>query len=281
MAFAKHPYIVQLYFAFETETRLVLVLQLCAGGDLQRMINREGPQAVERARHYSAEVLTALEHLHTRQVCYRDLKPENVLRDLEGHAMLADFGLSKENVGDEGTKSLVGSPAFMAPEIVNRQRYTRLVDVYGLGVLTYTLLTSKPPYFANNREDLKRNIRQAPLRFPPYVREEPKRFIQELMRRDPDQRLGKEQTCDIRQHDFFEDLDFEKLLRREIPVPGQIIAVPAPVVVPDPRGPRPTLLAGPHGRARADGPSLPGYNYVNIPALAEAKSDKQGEHFRR
>jgi serine/threonine protein kinase len=211
------------------------------------------------------------------------LKPENVLRDCEGHAMLTDFGLAKENVGDEGTKSQVGTPHFMAPEIVNRRSYNRLVDVYGLGVLTYTLLTSKPPYFANNREALKRNISSAPLHVPRFVDDVPKRFIQELMRRDPQRRLGKEKTGDIRQHDFFDGLDFEALLRREVPVPGLAAAVLVPEAAPDHQGTVPAPLAGFHGQPKTDGPPLPGYEYVNIPALrlAKAKHDKDGEEIRR
>jgi serine/threonine protein kinase len=237
------------------------------------MLNKEGPQSEERTRHYAAEVLTALEHLHSRRVCYRDLKPENVLRDSDGHAMLTDFGLAKENVGEEGTKSQVGSPAFMAPEIVNRRTYDRLVDVYGLGVLAFTLLTGRPPYYANNREDLKRNIRSAPLRFPRNVQEGAQRFIQELVRRDPQQRLGRDQTSDIRCHSFFEGLDFEALLRREIPVPGPAMQQTLPTSAPAASAGLPNVLAGHHGRATSNGPSLPGYEYVNIPALT-------GEHRR-
>lgn len=98
LSYTAHNFIVGLNAAFQTRTKLFLILDFCPGGDLGRLIQKEGPFAEMRARHYTAEILLALEDLHARDIIYRDLKPDNVVIDNEGHALLTDFGLSKEGV---------------------------------------------------------------------------------------------------------------------------------------------------------------------------------------
>jgi len=95
-------------------------------------------------------VLLALEDLHKRDIIYRDLKPDNVVLDPEGHANLTDFGLSKEGVEDShrGAKSFCGSVAYLAPEMLRRVGHGKAVDWYLLGVLLYEMLVGVPPYFS-------------------------------------------------------------------------------------------------------------------------------------
>ena len=98
--FTNHPFIVNLNFAFQTNTKLFLVLDYCPGGDLGQLIHREGYLSEDRAKVYMAEILLAIEDLHKGDVIFRDLKPDNVVIDSEGHALLTDFGLSKEGIYD-------------------------------------------------------------------------------------------------------------------------------------------------------------------------------------
>lgn len=100
LSMTKHPLIVGLNFAFQTKERLFLVLDYCPGGDLGRILEKERRLTEDRARIYLAEVLLALEDLHSRDIIFRDLKPDNVVLDSEGHALLTDFGLSKQGVLD-------------------------------------------------------------------------------------------------------------------------------------------------------------------------------------
>lgn len=222
LTFIRHPYIVQLYYSFQAENRLVLVLQYCDGGDVQGLLNRERFLQEPLAKLYAAEVLSALAHIHLRDIVYRDMKPENVLIDADGHAMLTDFGLSKERVGLEGTKSFCGSLAFIAPELLRRGcAHNRLVDVYGLGVFLYCMLVGIPPYYHREKDTLLQNIKNARLRFPSTMARQPQALIRALMERDPSQRLGQCLTSEIMDHEFFETIGWEALRRREVPVPVQ------------------------------------------------------------
>mmetsp|Transcript_113450 Transcript_113450/g.315916 ORF Transcript_113450/g.315916 Transcript_113450/m.315916 type:complete len:941 (-) Transcript_113450:23-2845(-) len=220
LSYIRHPFIVRLHYAFQTPSCLVLVLQFCGGGSLAQLILLEGSLPEALARLYIAEVFLAIEHLHERHVVYRDLKPDNIVLDDDGHAMLTDFGLSKEGVdGLRGTGSFCGSVAYLAPEILARQGHGRLVDMYGLGVVLYEILAAHPPFYSRNRETLFRNIATAALHAPPRASPRAAQLIHALMQRDPAQRLGARKTSEVRSHPFFSCLDWARVLRREVPVP--------------------------------------------------------------
>ncbi len=160
LSLLRHPFIVRLQCSFQTKTRLFLVLDYCPGGDLGHVLQREKKLSLDRARIYLAEVLLALQELHRREIIYRDLKPDNVVLDADGHALLTDFGLSKEGVkGTDFTQSFCGSVAYLAPEMLRRSGHGRSVDWYLLGVLLYELLVGVPPYFNRNRYFCLQSVR--------------------------------------------------------------------------------------------------------------------------
>jgi protein-serine/threonine kinase len=103
----------------------------------------------DKTRLYACEILLGLEELHRRDIIFRDLKPDNVVLDADGHARLTDFGLSKEGVNhDTQTSSFCGSYAYLAPEMLKRTGHGKQVDWYLLGVVIYEMLTGQPPYYA-------------------------------------------------------------------------------------------------------------------------------------
>ena len=112
---------VQMEFAFQTDDKLYFVLEFVSGGELYFHMKQRGSFTEEMIRFYASEIVIALEVLHSKGVIYRDLKPENLLLDADGHIKVSDFGLSKEGLDhqDKMTYSICGTPEYMAPEILN------------------------------------------------------------------------------------------------------------------------------------------------------------------
>jgi serine/threonine protein kinase len=147
-----HPFIVKAKYAFQTLEKLYLVLDYCPGGDLSEYLQLEKRFNEDKTRLYACEILLGLEELHKRDIIFRDLKPDNVVLDAEGHARLTDFGLSKEGVNhDTQTSSFCGSYAYLAPEMLKRTGHGKQVDWYLLGVVIYEMLTGQPPYYATQK----------------------------------------------------------------------------------------------------------------------------------
>ena len=129
----KHPYIVNLHYAFQTPENLYFVIDFLNGGELYYHLRRERRFSQARTAFYAAEILLALDCLHNNGVIYRDLKPENVILDSEGHIKLTDFGLSKIRSNEkEMSHTFCGTPEYMAPEIVKGLGYGRSVDFWSL-----------------------------------------------------------------------------------------------------------------------------------------------------
>lgn len=134
-----HPFIVKLWGTFQSESHVFLVMDYIPGGELFRQIRTKKGFSEEHAKFYAAEVMLALEYLHTRDIAYRDLKPENILIDHQGHIKLTDFGFAKKVT--DITWTVCGTPDYLAPEIIRSQGYTKAVDWWSLGVLIYEMLT--------------------------------------------------------------------------------------------------------------------------------------------
>lgn len=219
----KHPFLMTLRFAFQTETKLYFVLDYYTGGELFFHLKKKRRFTENEARIIVAEVGLALGHLHSLDVIYRDLKPENVLLDNQGHACLTDFGLSKDLGPDsQMTKTFCGTPEYLAPEIVLNNGHSKPVDWWALGILLYELCVGIPPFYSQNVHEMYRLIREAPLRFPPALSSPIKQVIAGLLKRDPGRRLGSgpRDVDEIKEQQFFSDhIDWDTLYRKEIQPP--------------------------------------------------------------
>ncbi|KAK9240268.1 kinase-like domain-containing protein [Lipomyces kononenkoae] len=215
-----NPFIVPLKFSFQSPEKLYLVLAFVNGGELFHHLQREGKFDLNRSRFYTAELLCALECLHGFNVIYRDLKPENILLDYTGHIALCDFGLCKLNMTqDDKTNTFCGTPEYLAPELLLGQGYTKTVDWWTLGVLLYEMLTGLPPFYDENTNEMYRKILQDPLRFPDDIDKDAKSLLIGLLNRDPKQRLGANGPAEIKDHKFFAEIDWKKLLGKRYPAP--------------------------------------------------------------
>ena len=223
LGYVRHPFIVGMNMAFQSKDKLFFVLDYCAGGELFSQLQKLVKFTEDRARFYAAEIILAISYVHSLNIIYRDLKPENVLIDASGHIRLTDFGLSKEGVSNSsaGAKSFCGTQEYLAPEILKRQGHGRAVDWWSLGALLYEMLAGLPPFYTQNRDILFENICNSELSYPPSLSPNAKGVLRGLLTKDPQKRLGSGpgDADDIQRHVFFTSIDWEKLMRGEIAPP--------------------------------------------------------------
>ena len=224
LSIVHNPFIVKLNYAFQTNEKLFLLLDYCPGGDLAEQLQLQTRFSEEKAKFYLCEVILALGELHKKDIIFRDLKPDNVVIDKEGHAMLTDFGLSREGVYDTKiAKSFCGSIAYLAPEMLSRTGHGKAVDWYLLGVLFYEMLVGIPPYFTNSKEQIFRNIEKADLKIPNFISNKAQKLIKALLKKDPNLRLGsKGDVEEIMKFNYFKDVDWNKVYNRELKPPKNI-----------------------------------------------------------
>ncbi|ODN03413.1 Ribosomal protein S6 kinase beta-1 [Orchesella cincta] len=218
----KHPFIVDLKYAFQTGGKLYLIMEYLSGGELFMHLEREGIFLEDTACFYLSEIVLALEHLHKQGIIYRDLKPENILLDALGHVKLTDFGLCKEQIGEGGvTHTFCGTIEYMAPEILMRVGHGKAVDWWSLGALTYDMLTGSPPFTAENRKKTIEKILKGKLNLPPYLTPDARDLIRKLLKRQANQRLGYgvQDAVPIRNHAFFKTCNWEDVGARRVEPP--------------------------------------------------------------
>uniref|UniRef100_A0A4W6G285 non-specific serine/threonine protein kinase n=1 Tax=Lates calcarifer TaxID=8187 RepID=A0A4W6G285_LATCA len=199
-------------FSHSTEGKLYLILDFLRGGDLFTRLSKEVMFTEEDVKFYLAELALALDHLHGLGIIYRDLKPENILLDEEGHIKLTDFGL---------TYSFCGTVEYMAPEVVNRRGHTHSADWWSYGVLMFEMLTGTLPFQGKDRKETMTMILKAKLGMPQFLSSEAQSLLRNLFKRNPANRLGAgpDGVEEIKRHQFFSTIDWNKLYRREIHPP--------------------------------------------------------------
>lgn len=222
----RHPFIVNLYYAFQDHEKLYLILEYAQGGELFHHLAAERIFSEDVTAFYMAEMVLALNYLHrTVGVIYRDLKPENCLLDSEGHLLLTDFGLSKVSLDEDNPcRSFLGTVEYMAPEIVQGSDYGAAVDWWSLGALGFDLLTGSPPFTGNNNAKIQEKIVKSKLSLPYFLSPDAKDLLTRLLRKDPKKRLGYNMPKDlttIKNHRFFRKINWKQLEARELEPPIQ------------------------------------------------------------
>ncbi|CAO1596698.1 Serine/threonine-protein kinase, variant 2 [Xanthoria calcicola] len=222
-AMAESPFIVGLKFSFQTATDLYLVTSYMSGGELFWHLQKAGRFNEGRAKFYIAELILALQHLHKYDIVYRDLKPENILLDANGHIALCDFGLSKANLTkDDTTNTFCGTTEYLAPEVLlDEQGYTTMVDFWSLGVLVFEMCCGWSPFYADDTQQMYKNIAFGKVRFPrDALSNEGRNFVKGLLNRNPRHRLGAVNDAeDLKAHPFFADMDWNALANKTIVPP--------------------------------------------------------------
>lgn len=194
-----HPNIVVLHDLFDTPNHLHMIIDLLAGGELFDRIVEVGSFSERQAAQIIAQITEALSYLHSMNVVHRDLKPENLLyesKDPDSPIKLVDFGLAKQ--GEDPLRTPCGSPAYVAPEVLERRPYGPPVDWWSLGVILYILLCGFPPFHDehNNLKKLYKKIRKGQYSFPrPYwdnISDNAKDLVRKLLDTNPNTRANAE-----------------------------------------------------------------------------------------
>ncbi|XP_005304138.2 G protein-coupled receptor kinase 4 isoform X2 [Chrysemys picta bellii] len=212
-------FVVSLSYTYETKDALCLVLTIMNGGDLKFHIYNMGNPGFdeERAVFYAAELCCGLEDLHRERIVYRDLKPENILLDDCGHIRISDLGLAVQIPEGETVRGRVGTVGYMAPEILNNERYTFSPDWWGLGCLIYEMIQGQSP-FRKRKEKVKlneidRRVKEDQEVYSDRFSEEAKSICRMLLAKDPKERLGctGDGAAAVKQHPIFKNINFKRL----------------------------------------------------------------------
>ncbi|XP_078085643.1 RAC-gamma serine/threonine-protein kinase isoform X3 [Mustelus asterias] len=182
-------------------------------------LSRERVFSEDRTRFYGAEIVSALDYLHSEKIVYRDLKLENLMLDKDGHIKITDFGLCKEGITDAATmKTFCGTPEYLAPEVLEDNDYGRAVDWWGLGVVMYEMMCGRLPFYNQDHEKLFELILMEDIKFPRTLSSDAKSLLSGLLIKDPNKRLGggPEDAKDIMQHSFFSGINWQDVYDKKL-----------------------------------------------------------------
>lgn len=186
----RHPNVVKLFETFETGRHILLVMELCAGGDLLNYVRKRKKLDEIAAKYLFKQLIEGLGYLHSKNVLHRDIKLDNILLDGKGMVKIADFGVSKEVKPDEIMREQCGTPAYIAPEIIKDRGYTGFkADLWSAGVVLYAMLYGTVPFKANNMQDLHKLILTAKYNLKDEISEPAKDLLRALLEPDPIKRL--------------------------------------------------------------------------------------------
>ena len=208
-----HPFIAHLAFTEEILNNLCLYSPCISGGYLLNHVQKVRQFDADTSRLYAAEIVCALEYLHSLDVCCW-LKAGNIMLDSSGHITLCGFGLFRQR---DGMHTDWKRPEYPAPEVLTDDKYSKAADWWTLGVVLYEMLTGLPPFYSNVLGNIRDNIISKPLHLPRSMHANAKNIISRLLDRDPDQRLGANVNgaSEVRQHAFFKDLGWQEVIERK------------------------------------------------------------------
>jgi len=221
MGLLHSKFLVNLRGTYKDDWRIYFLLDVCLGGELFTVLRKMRSFDEPTARFFAACVIEAFAYMHSLNVIYRDLKPENLVLDDQGYLKVTDFGFAKVVVNK--TFTLCGTPDYLAPEIVTGQGHGKAVDWWTLGVLIYEMIASFPPFFDEEPMMTYRKIISCKFKYPKYLSPTSKDIITRLLKPRPTKRLGvmKGGAKLLRDHTWFSNFSWEKLVEGTMVPPIQ------------------------------------------------------------
>lgn len=218
------PFIVCMTYAFQTPEKLCFILDLMNGGDLHYHLSQHGVFLEKEVRFYAAEVILGLEHMHSRFVVYRDLKPANILLDENGHVRISDLGLACD-FSKKKPHASVGTHGYMAPEVLQKGiAYDSSADWFSFGCMLYKLLKGHSPFRQHKTKDkheIDRMTMTMNVDLPDSMSGEMKGLLEGLLKRDVEDRLGclGRGAQEVKEHPFFKGIDWNQVYLQKYPPP--------------------------------------------------------------
>lgn len=215
-----HPNILIMHCAMQDAKYIYFLLDLLPGGELMKVMERHGKFSEEWTRFYVASVLLAYTEFHSKNVVYRDLKPENLVLDSQGYCVVVDLGLAKQ-LTDGPTYTFCGTPDYIAPELIRGTGYNWAVDYWALGVLLYELHSGNAPFQSYDPTGTAKKILKGSVAFPSKFSMQMKQVIKALLTKDPTRRLGcmNDGTEGVMKHRFFHGFDWQGVLDKKVSPP--------------------------------------------------------------
>ncbi|KAL6427875.1 hypothetical protein ACFW04_008364 [Cataglyphis niger] len=223
MSEADCDFVVKLYKTFKDRKYLYMLMEACLGGELWTVLRDKGHFDDSTTRFYTACVVEAFDYLHSRNIIYRDLKPENLLLDNQGYVKLVDFGFAKRLDHGRKTWTFCGTPEYVAPEVILNKGHDISADYWSLGVLMFELLTGTPPFTGADPMKTYNIILKGidAIEFPRSITRNAMALIKKLCRDNPAERLGYQKggISEIQKHKWFDGFNWEGLRTRTLEPP--------------------------------------------------------------
>ncbi|KAJ3556528.1 hypothetical protein NM688_g1980 [Phlebia brevispora] len=215
----RHPFIVDLYATFQDSLNIYMLMSYVPGGELFTHLRRAQRFTPDVTRFYLATIILALKYLHSFNIIYRDLKPENLLLDSRGYLRLTDFGFAK--IVDDRTWTLCGTPEYLAPEIIQSDGHGKAADWWACGILAYEMMVGYPPFFDETAYGIYEKILKGKIAWPKDMDRLSRDIIKAFLHPDRTKRLGNliGGAQDVLDHPWFRGVDWDALERREIRAP--------------------------------------------------------------
>ena len=214
-----HPFLVNLLGYTQDDRYLYFGLEFVQGGELFTYLRTIGKLELNHTKIYSAQILTMFEYLHSLNIVYRDLKPENLLICADGYLKLTDFGFAK--VIEGRTYTLCGTPEYLAPEILLNKGHGKPVDWWTLGIILYEMLAGIDPFSDEDPMAIYQKILKGKVKFPRNFDSNAKSLVKHLLVADLTKRYGnmKGGVNDIKNHRFFSGFDWIRLVQKSLTMP--------------------------------------------------------------
>ena len=208
------PFILDIYYCFQSANYLYMVIDLCSNGDLTKLTYINNPKLL------CSEIILAIEYIHKHNIIYRDLKPENILLDSEGHIKICDFNLAKKDIiGKKRANSFCGSPMYLSPEMLGINGVSFKADIYQIGLIFYEIYTGEIAFMNNDINVIYENIKNNRINFN-HDKICKIHFLKDLLRKmlvNENERWDIEQ---IKKHNFFKEINWDDVYKKKY---GKII----------------------------------------------------------